>query len=207
MSTISLTINDKPVKVEKGASILEAAREAGIDIPTLCSHEKLLPQGGCRLCTVELLEGKRTRLVASCAYIAEEGMKVRTESDQLSKGRKMIIELLMARAPGVQELQEYAIRYGAERDRFETEPTYCILCGLCVRYCAEVKKKNAIGFIGRGSQREIMFIPEIAAKECPSCGECWKICPTGVLPSNYGLARVPHFIWPDDPFFERAAGK
>ena len=142
MNTITLTINDKPVKAEKGASILKAAREAGIEIPTLCSHEKLLPQGGCRLCTVELLEGKRTRLVASCAYIAEEGLKVRTESDQLSKGRKMIIELLMARAPGVQELQEYAIRYGAERDRFETEPTYCILCGLCVRYCAEVKKKK-----------------------------------------------------------------
>lgn len=200
MSEFSLIINDQKVKAKEGMTILEAARGAGIDIPTLCYHEGLAPYGACRLCTVEIAKGQRSRLVASCVYPAEEGLVVKTESERVVKGRKLILELLLARAPNVQVLREYGMKYGVDLSKFDAEPTSCILCGLCVRYCAEVKKKNAIGFISRGTERAVMFFPEIASEECPKCGECFAICPTGVLPSNYALNRVPHFTWPVNPF-------
>ena len=133
-------------------------------------------------------------MVTSCVYLVEDSLIVKTESEPVIKIRKMLLEMMWARAPGVQAIRDYGIKYGINRTRFEVEPTFCILCGLCVRYCAEVKKKNAIGFIGRGTEREVMFFPEIASEECPKCGECYSICPTGVLPSNYGLAQVPHFV-------------
>jgi NADH dehydrogenase/NADH:ubiquinone oxidoreductase subunit G len=142
---------------------------------------------------VEIVKGKRSRFVASCVYPVEEGLVVKTESPTVIKIRKMLLELMWARAPGVQAIRDYAIRYGISRTKFEASPSWCILCGLCVRYCAEVKKKNAIGFIGRGTEREVMFFPETSLEECRQCGECYSICPTGVLPSNYGLASVPHF--------------
>jgi bidirectional [NiFe] hydrogenase diaphorase subunit len=200
MSEISLTIDGREVVTREGATILEAAREAGVDIPALCAHELLAPYGGCRLCTVEIAKGGRSRLVASCVYPAEQGLDVKTESESVVEGRRLILEMLLARAPGVEVLREYGKRYGVDMDRFEQEPSYCILCGLCVRYCAEVKGACAIGFVGRGVDRQVMFLPEVAARECPQCGECFAICPTGVLPSNYGITRVPHFDWPANPF-------
>jgi len=195
MSEVSLTINGKEVRAKTEATILEAARSAGIDIPTLCYHEQLRPRGACRLCLVEITQGKRTRLVTSCVYNVAEGLKVETETDEVIKIRRMLLELMLATAPGVKKLQDYATRYGITRSRFAVEPDFCILCGLCVRYCTEVKGKNAIGFIGRGTRRQITFFPDIATVECPQCGECFSLCPTGVLPSNYALAKLPHFSY------------
>ena len=206
MSEVTLIINDEEVKAEEGMTILEAARSAGIDIPTLCYHEKLAPYGACRLCMVEIVRGPQSRLVASCVYPVEDGLIVKTESDRVIKGRKMILELMWARAPGVQPIREYGIKYGITgvqviRDygvgrknmaKFEIEPTFCILCGLCVRYCAEIKKENAIGFVGRGIGREVVFFPEIARRTCPGCQECFSLCPTGALPSHYGLVEACH---------------
>ena len=205
MGEVALIINDKEVKAKEGTTILEAAQSVGIDIPTLCHHEKLAPYGACRLCTVEIVKGQRSRLVTSCVYTVEDGLIVKTESEPVIKIRKMLLELMWARAPGVQPLRDYGMRYGisgvkAIRDygvttaetKFEIEPTFCILCGLCVRYCAEVKKKHAIGFIGRGTEREVVFFPEIAHEECPNCKECYTICPTGALPSHYALAEAHH---------------
>lgn len=193
MSDVTLTINDKEIKAKQGMTILEAAQSAGINIPTLCYHEKLAPYGACRLCTVEITKDRRSRLVTACVYTVEDGLIVKTESEPVIKIRKMILELIWATAPGADAIREYATKYGINRTKFEIEPTFCILCGLCVRYCAEIKKKNAIGFIGRGIERQVMFFPDIAAEECPKCGECFPLCPTGVLPSNYVLAQVPHF--------------
>lgn len=208
MREVSLTINDIEVKADKGMTILQAARIAGIDIPTLCSHEQLAPYGACRLCTVEIIRGQQSQLVASCIHPVEDGLIVNTESEPVIKGRKMLLALLWARAPGVQALRKYGIKYGiteveagtdygvisgisTTRTKFEIEPTFCVLCGLCVRYCADVKKKNAIGFIGRGTEREVMFLPEIASRECPNCGEeCYPLCPTGALPLHYALAKT-----------------
>jgi bidirectional [NiFe] hydrogenase diaphorase subunit len=195
VSEITLTIDDQQVTAEAGTTILEAARSVGIDIPTLCYHEKLAPHGACRLCLVEITKGKRKRLVTSCVYLAEDGLEVKTESPNVVKIRKMLLELMLASSPGVKVLQDYASRYGITRTRFDIEPDFCILCGLCVRYCSEVKGKNAVGFTGRGTKRQVVFFPDIAIEECPKCGECFPLCPTGVLPSNYALARLPHFTY------------
>ncbi|MCL5256593.1 MAG: 2Fe-2S iron-sulfur cluster-binding protein [Chloroflexi bacterium] len=194
---ITMTINGVEVKASEDMNILEAAREAGIDVPTLCYHKDLTPYGACRLCTVEITKGKRTRLVASCVYPAEEGLIVQTETETITRIRKTILEMMLARAPGVPVLRELGSRYGADSRRFDADHTFCILCGLCVRYCDEIKNAHAIGFVGRGEDLEVSFIPEIAAKECPDCGwECMSVCPTGVIPSNYALAAVPHFSYP-----------
>ena len=95
----------------------------------------------------------------------------------------------MAHAPNSPQLLDLAQEYGADRDRFEKESSFCILCGLCVRYCAEVKKKNAVGFVECGARREIRFIPEIALTECHTCKECFELCPTSYLQAAFLLTE------------------
>jgi predicted molibdopterin-dependent oxidoreductase YjgC len=101
----------------------------------------------------------------------------------------MILELLLAHAPHSLQLLDLAQEYGANKDRFEKESSFCILCGLCVRYCAEVKKKNAVGYVDCGAKREIRFIPEIASKECTSCKECFPLCSTSYLQAAFVLSE------------------
>ena len=158
-------------------------------IPTLCFHEKLEPYGVCRICTVEVEVRGWTKLVAACLYPVEKDLIVRTRSEKVDKIRKMILEFLLAHAPNSPQLLDLAQEYGADKDRFEKESSFCILCGLCVRYCAEVKKKNAVGFVDCGARREIRFIPEIAANECNSCKECFSLCPTSYLQAAFVLAE------------------
>ena len=190
MSEIQLEIDGKEVKATEGMTVLEAAQSAGIFIPTLCHHEKLEPFGGCRVCIVEVEVNGWTKLVVSCVYPVEENIIVRTRSEKVDRIRKTIIELLMAHAPDSPQLQDLAQEYGADRDRFEKDASFCIHCGLCVRYCAEVAKKNAIGFVGRGINKEISFIPEIAAKECDDCKECFPLCPTSYLQAAFVLTKA-----------------
>ena len=189
MSEIRLQIDGKEVTATKGMTVLEAAQSAGIYIPTLCHHEKLEPFGGCRLCIVEVEAGSWTKLVVSCVYLAEENLKVRTRSEKIDRIRKILLEMLLAHAPESPQLQDLAVEYGAKRDRFEKEASFCIHCGLCVRYCAEVKKKNAVGFVDRGIRKEIGFIPEIALKECNNCKECFPLCPTSYLQAAFVLTE------------------
>jgi bidirectional [NiFe] hydrogenase diaphorase subunit len=190
MSEILLQIDGREVGAREGMTLLEAARSAGISIPTLCYHEKLEPYGGCRLCIVEVEDRGRTSLVVSCVYPVKGNLVVRTRSEKVDRIRKMILELLLAHAPDAFELQDLAKEYGADRDRFEKEASFCIHCGLCVRYCAEVKKKNAVGFVDRGTRKEISFIPEIAAEECWDCKECFPLCPTEALQAAYVLTKA-----------------
>jgi len=190
MSEIILQIDGKEVRAKEGMTVLEAARSAGISIPTLCYHEKLEPFGGCRLCIVELEQRGWTRLVVSCVYPVEKNLVVRTRSEKVDRIRKMVLELQLAHAPDAFDLQDLAKEYGADRNRFEKEPSFCIHCGLCVRYCAEVKKKNAVGFVDRGIRKEISFIPAIAAKECWNCKECFPLCPTEALQAAYVLTKA-----------------
>jgi bidirectional [NiFe] hydrogenase diaphorase subunit len=193
MSEIVFTIDGKEVKAPEGTTLLEAAKTAGITIPTLCYHEKLEPFGGCRLCIVEVESRGSTRLVVSCVYPVEKNITVRTRSDKVDRIRKMVLELQLAHAPDAFDLQDLAKEYGADKNRFEKEPSFCIHCGLCVRYCAEVKKKNAVGFVDRGIRKEISFIPEIASKECWNCKECFPLCPTEALQAAYVLVQALAF--------------
>ena len=190
MSEILLQIDGKEVKSTEGMTILEAAQGVGIVIPTLCHHEKLEPYGACRICTVEVGNQDWTKLVASCVYPVEQNLVVRTRSEQIDGIRKMILELLLAHAPDSFQLLDLAQEYGADKDRFEKEASFCIHCGLCVRYCAEVKKKHAVGFVDRGTRKEISFIPQIAAKECWDCKECFPLCPTSALQAAYVLTKA-----------------
>lgn len=193
MSEILLQIDGKKVGARKGMTVLEAARSAGISIPTLCHHEKLEPFGGCRICIVEVEVRGRTKLVVSCVYPAQENLVVRTRSGKIDRIRKTILELLLAHAPDSPVLRDLAQVYGADRDRFEKEASFCIHCGLCVRYCAEVKKKHAVGFVDRGTRKEISFIPEIAAVECNDCKECFPLCPTSYLQAAFVYTRALAF--------------
>jgi len=190
MSEILLQIDGRGVKAREVMTILRAAQSAGIFIPTLCHHEKLEPYGGCRLCTVEVESRGWTKLVVACIYPVENNLIVRTRSGKVDRIRKMILELLLAHAPDAIALQDLAKEYGADKDRFEKEASFCIHCGLCVRYCSEVKKKNAIGFVDRGTRREISFIPEIASKECWNCKECFPLCPTEALQAAFVLTKA-----------------
>jgi NADH dehydrogenase/NADH:ubiquinone oxidoreductase subunit G len=190
MSEILLQIDGKEVKAKQGMTILEAARSAGITIPTLCHHEKLEPYGGCRLCMVEIDVGDLTRHVVSCVYMVEKDLIVKTRSEKIDNIRKMITELLLAHAPESPQLLDLAQEYGADKDRFKKQASFCIHCGLCVRYCAEVKKLHAVGFVDRGTRKEISFIPEIASKECWDCKECFPLCPTSALQAAYVLTEA-----------------
>ncbi len=189
MSEILLQIDEKAVRAKEGMTVLEAAQGEGISIPTLCHHEKLEPFGGCRICMVEIEVRGWTQLVVSCVYPAAENLVVRTRSEKIDRIRKTILELLLAHAPDAPDLQEMAQEYGADKNRFEKDASFCIHCGLCVRYCTEVKKKNAVGFVDRGIRKEISFIPEISARECWDCKECFPLCPTSYLQAVYVLTE------------------
>ncbi len=193
MSEILLQIDGREVKASEGMTVLEAAQSVGISIPTLCHYEKLDPYGACRICTVEVETGGRTNLVAACIYPVTLDLVVRTRSEKIDKTRKTLLELMLAHAPDSPALQDLAQEYGADKDRFEKEPSFCILCGLCVRYCAEVKKKNAVGFVDRVPTREIHFSPEIASKECWNCKECFPLCPTSYVQAAYHLTEALAF--------------
>jgi len=189
MSDLQLQIDGRTVKAEAGQTLLEAARGAGIEIPTLCHHEQLAPYGGCRLCIVEAEQGGRTQIVASCVTPAEDGAVVRTRTDKVDRIRRTLVELLMAHAPHAPQLEALAEELGAEAGRYEQDPMFCVHCGLCVRYCAEVKGHCAVGFIDRGMRKEISFIPQIAAEVCDDCKECFPLCPTSYLQAAYVLTE------------------
>jgi NADH dehydrogenase/NADH:ubiquinone oxidoreductase subunit G len=189
MSEIRMMIDGEKVMAEEGMTVLEAARSVGVLIPTLCHHEKLAPFGGCRLCIVEAEAQGRTDTVASCVYQVEDDLIITTRSEKIDRIRKSILELLLAHAPDSPQLLELAVDYGANKKKFEQEASFCVHCGLCVRYCAEVKQEHAVGFIDRGVRKEISFLPEIAAKECNDCKECFPLCPTSYLQAAYVLVE------------------
>jgi len=193
MTDMVLQIDGNEVTASAGMTVLQAAQKAGISIPTLCHHEKLEDYGGCRLCMVEVEARGRTSHVVSCLYPVEKGMVVRTRTEKVDKIRRVIVEELMAHAPDAPELVRLAHEYGADRNRFEKESSFCVMCGLCVRYCAEVKQKHAVGFIENGHVREISFVPEIAAKECWDCQECFALCPTSYAQAAYFLTEALAF--------------
>lgn len=203
---ISLEINGKRCRARKGKTILEAAREQGIEIPTLCYHQELLPNGACRLCLVEV-EGEEN-LVTSCTYPVEKEIRVFTDTPKVRKMRRTILSLILSDHPydcmtceksGDCLLEKYAYEYGVKRPEHEgekrnTQPAdgrpfiirdyeKCILCGRCVKVCEEIVGADAIDFAQRGFNTRIVSGFDEALKDggCLFCGNCIQVCPVGAL--------------------------
>ncbi len=205
-ATIQATIDGREVTVPTGTTILSAARDLGIDIPTLCHHETLKPAASCRLCVVEV-EG-RPNLLPACATELTDGMVLQTESPDVVEARRLILDLLLSDHPmacitceqsGSCTLQDYCYRYGIESSTFEGDKRQlpiesdnpmierdmnkCILCGKCVAVCGEVQVTGAIDFTGRGfdSQIAASFDKPLDTDFCRFCGQCADICPVGAI--------------------------
>jgi coenzyme F420-reducing hydrogenase beta subunit/ferredoxin len=178
---VTITIDGQEVKAPEGATLLNVARQIGIDIPTLCYHAEVSPFGACRLCSVEVTKNGRTKVVTSCNYPIEEGIVVQTNSEKIQKVRKGILALLMARCPKSVKLKNLGKAYGLEEHGlWESDPEEdCILCGLCVRVCKELVGVSAINFAQRGVEREVTAPYHKFSDDCIGCGACALVCPTG----------------------------
>ncbi|MGA7877970.1 MAG: 2Fe-2S iron-sulfur cluster-binding protein [Desulfoferrobacter sp.] len=180
MKDVTLKIDGSDVTVAEGATLLEAAKSIGIQIPTLCYHQDVESAGVCRFCMVEVKKGNRTRLVASCVYPAEQGIEVQTDSEKINSVRKMILELLLPVAASG-PIKALAKKYGIEKSRFEVaeeEQTHCTLCGICVRYCDQVTQEHVAGFVGRGVKRKVALMAE-KGDQCVFCQKCYDLCHGG----------------------------
>jgi predicted molibdopterin-dependent oxidoreductase YjgC len=202
-----LVIDGRDVPFEPGQTILEAAENVGVDIPTLCHLKGTTPTGACRVCVVEV-EGART-LMTACTVPATKGMVVRTETAAVIQSRKTTIELMLASgnhedclvcpASGNCRLQELAFRYKVKGSRYPKTPSRypmeavnplilrnfdkCILCGRCVQACREIQVNDAIDFGYRGAATKIVAKGDQPLKDsdCVFCGQCIQVCPTGAL--------------------------
>lgn len=176
---VTLKIDGQEVQAERGTPIIKLASKLGIYIPTLCHNDFVEPYGSCRICSVEMRRGRRKKLVTACNYPAQQGEEIYTDTEWVRENRRLILELLLARCPEVPVIKEMAAAYGVTDTRFEKLNSDCINCGLCVRVCSEVVGANAIGWAGRGVNREVTTPFEFKPEACIGCGACAAVCPTG----------------------------
>ena len=188
---IEFEINDKKVKAEEGWTVLETALQYGIHIPTLCHHEAVEPAGSCRLCVVELKEGDWSKVVISCMYPAQKGLKVYTDSPKVKNVRRWVLEMLLAECPASPELRKLAAEYGVDSTRFKIDQPEedCMLCGLCVRVCKEVVGLSAISTVGRGVHKNVGAPYLVPSDTCVACGSCVTVCPTGAMARRFDSIR------------------
>jgi bidirectional [NiFe] hydrogenase diaphorase subunit len=190
---ITFSINGKEVQGEDGWTILEVARWHGIEIPTLCHYEAVEPYGACRLCVVEVDDGKRSRVVISCMYPIKAGIKVRTDSPRVANVRRWIVQLLLDESPAAPKIQELAQTFGVTPSRFQKAGVdlACHLCGLCVRTCREVTGVQALTFGNRGLRKEIATPYHQRSSDCIRCGTCLYVCPTGAMEKLFAQVSAP----------------
>lgn len=219
---VTLTINDEEVTVPEGTSIMDAAKEAHIDIPHLCYLEGLEPYGACRVCVVEV-DGER-RLIPSCMREVSEGMVVHTHSGRVRRARRMLVELLLTNHPTdcftcernqicellklSHELGVEVVRSDVEKPSYELDetgpsiirdPNKCILCGRCIRVCHDVQTVSVIGFVNRGPDTMVATVLDegLGNVECTNCGQCIHACPVGAIKEKSCVDEVWAAI--DDP--------
>ncbi len=200
-NTVSLTIDNQSVTVPAGTTILAAAELAGIHIPTICYHPSLTPPAVCRLCTVEV--EKVRVLQPACVVPVKEGMVVRTDSERVRTGRKIILELLASHVDlhDAPEIQQHIQQAGADVTRFagglrrqfdvlEDNPFYirdysqCVMCWRCIQVCADdVQHTYALTWGNRGAASHVatFFDEDMPDTTCVFCGNCVGVCPTGAL--------------------------
>ncbi|AQQ71216.1 NADP-reducing hydrogenase subunit HndC [Limihaloglobus sulfuriphilus] len=203
---ITVSFNNKEHRVDPGQTIMQAADKLGFHIPRLCYHPKLSIEGACRVCIVEV-EGSKN-YVASCATPIAEGMKIHTDTLELRRARRDIVELILDNHPqdchtcerdGSCELQRLSAKMGIRGRHFEGEmksyeedlsseavvrnPNKCILCGRCVRMCSQIQKVSNLGLAGRGFKTVVMPAFDMPMKDsvCTACGQCINICPTAAF--------------------------
>ena len=195
---IHVTFNGQAQEYEKPITILEAAKALGVKIPTLCYNEYIAPYGGCRLCMVDVATQQapdRSRLMPACCTNLADGQIIETDTKNAIEGRKFLIELYLSRCPDSEELQKLAREIGVSKDSetldpvgkyllTRTEPlseTKCILCGLCVRVCAEITERHALSFKGRGIERRVAPPFDRYGETCIGCRSCAYVCPTNTI--------------------------
>jgi bidirectional [NiFe] hydrogenase diaphorase subunit len=180
----TVTIDGCKVRIKKDATVLDAAKKAGVWIPTLCHHPAISCDAVCRLCMVELDRGDWRQLITACNYPVRRDIVVYVSSEGAKQARGGVMELLLARAPESQELKVLAERMGVKETRYPNvteSQRNCILCGLCVRICEEIIGQAAIGFAGRGADRTVAAPFRQPSEDCIGCGVCAAVCPVGTI--------------------------
>jgi heterodisulfide reductase subunit A len=190
---VTITVDGRTAEAPRGTTILNAARQMGITIPTLCNFRGLPPYAACRVCIVELETPRGPRYVASCSYPVEDRMVVHTDTEQVRELRRTVLELMLAQAPQSGELADFAAKLGVSSTPFEPEPSGdCILCGLCVRVCGQLMGRGALNMVGRGAERKVATAFGEQTDQCQVCGACEFICPTGARAGLDAItARLP----------------
>ncbi|HPY75428.1 MAG TPA: 2Fe-2S iron-sulfur cluster-binding protein [Planctomycetota bacterium] len=181
-----LVIDGKSLIAKEGDTILAVAKRAGIHIPTLCHQEWAEPQGGCRLCCVEITKKSWDgwcKVVTACNHPAQDGLIVYTHSERIITIRKNIVDLLLARCPESEVIQDLAKEYGILETTYKRRenPDNCILCGLCVQAC-EAMGVNAISMTDRGINKRVTTPYDKPNNVCVGCASCAKVCPTNNIP-------------------------
>ncbi len=211
---LKMKINGIEIAFERGKTVLEVCKGAGIFVPTLCHDDRLEPYGGCRLCLIEI-KGVR-KLLPACTTPADEGMEITTENERLTKIRKEVLALLLSNHPnecmtceacGDCSLQNMAYHYGVQFGKYEGEkwalpirqdnpfityePNKCILCGRCTRICNDVVMAGTIDMTGRGfnSMPDTAYARPRSLENCEFCGQCVSTCPTGALTDTKGRGK------------------
>ncbi len=179
---VTMTVDGATIRTPEGTSVLEAALEAGICIPNLCHIPGVTPIGACRVCIVEVVQGDRRKMTASCTLEAREGLVVDAHSEAVMRARRNIVELLLAEAPNSRAIQDLAARVGVTQSRYPMRNNDCVLCGKCVRMCDEVWQSKSLGFVGRGRERRVALPFNERPETCKHCNACIDVCPMTITP-------------------------
>lgn len=179
---VRVTLDGRTAEVARGSTILDAARQMAISIPTLCHYRGISPYGACRICVVEIDTAGGPKQVAACSHPVEENLTVRTDTDGVRESRRTVLELLLAQAPDSRELAGIAAGLGIRSTPFEPAGKgKCILCGLCVRVCGDLMGRGAISLYERGGRRAVATAFREPTDQCQACGACAFVCPAGAV--------------------------